>query len=190
MLNKVIFNMANIAIKWFYIAWEKGYTWKKDILPQLEKSNMTEQELVRVVYVVRTKGQFSIEYAKGSSPVLYIGEGNFKNRINSHRKRWLSELIDLVGDFPIEIAVSIPRARNNTYVYRDVEADLIWEFYHIYGMVPFFNGQKEYSKKYHEYKEYYEFIKPLQIGKGKRIPWTIKPSPSNKHYERYHKANE
>lgn len=175
-------------MKWSYVAWEKGHTWKKDILPQLEKAKIKEEELKRAVYVIRTKGKFLIDYPKDSSPTLYIGEGNFKDRLSKHRKNWLGGLVDLVGNFPIEIAVSIPRARNNTYVYRDVEADLICEFDYLYGMVPFFNRQKEYPKKYHEYNQYYEFIKPLQTGRGRRIPWTIKPLPSNEHYECYHKG--
>lgn len=177
-------------MKWAYITWKMNQTWKKDILPQLEKQGITEDQLDRAVYVIRTNGNFAIDYQVKPSPTLYIGEGNFKGRIGSHRRNWLNSLISLVGDFPIEIAVSIPRAKNNTYVYKDVEADLLWEFKFIYGNAPFFNKQNEYPLKEHEYINYDEFIKPLQIGRGKRIPWVIRPLKSNKFYKTFHQANE
>jgi hypothetical protein len=181
--------MASITMKWYYINWELGYTWNKDIIPQLENHNINNQLLDRAVYVIRTKNKFAIDYPLKPSPTLYIGEGNFKNRINSHKKRWLSDLIALVGDFPIEIAISIPRAKNNAYLYKDVEADLILEFKSLHGMVPFFNKQNEFSKRQHEYINYDEFKKPLEIGKGKKIPWALRPLKSNKNFETFHKAN-
>lgn len=182
--------MAKIRMKWFYINWEVGYTWKRDIVPQLEAYKIKEDQLNRAVYVIRTKNKFAIDYPIKPSPALYIGEGNFKSRISSHKKRWLGELITLVGEFPIEIAISIPRAKNNTYVYKDVEADLLWEFKAIHGMAPFFNKQNEFSKKEHEYINYEEYKKPLEIGKGRKIPWALRPLRSNKHYDTFLKASD
>ena len=181
--------MANIKIEWKYIEWDIDSNWREDIIPQLNELKLTEEQLERAVYVIRCAGKFAIEYPYKSSMALYIGEGNFKQRIIQH-KNWLKDIRDVFGDFPFEIALAIPRAKNNTYVYKDVEADLLYEFKEIHGAAPFLNKQMEYSKIEHYYDSYEEFIKPLQIGRGKKIPWAIKPMPSNKHWHNYWKTSD
>jgi hypothetical protein len=109
----------------------------------LNAHGIKEGDLTRAVYIIRTCGNFAIDYPKKPSPTLYIGEGNFKQRLMQH-KNWLSELRELVGSFPFEIALDIPRARNNVYLYKDMEADLLHEFKSIYGLAPFLNKQMEY----------------------------------------------
>ncbi|WP_167630999.1 hypothetical protein [Mariprofundus ferrooxydans] len=179
--------MATIKVKWMYIDLCSSDTWKKTILPKIEAHGLTEDKLKRAVYVIRTNGNFAIDYPYKPSPTLYIGEGNFRNRIGNHRA-WLKELTDLVGEFPIEVALAIPRARNNQFVYRDMEADLLHQFKSMYGMAPFLNQQMEYPKGEHEYEPWIEFVRPLQIGKGVRIPWALSPLPSNPQYDNYWKT--
>jgi len=179
--------MANIKIKWNYIEWNIGYKWEADIMPQLLAHRLTEEMLERAVYVIRCAGNFAVDYPKKPSMALYIGEGNFKERIVQH-KNWLSDIREIVGDFPFQIALAIPRAKNNQYVYKDVEADLLHEFKSIHGVAPFLNEQMEYPKINHTYESYSELIKPLQIGQGKKIPWAIKPLPANQHWDNYWKT--
>lgn len=179
--------MANIKFEWNYIDWDIDYNWNDNIVPQLEYLGLTELQLERAVYVIRCAGKFAIDYPNKPSMVLYIGEGNFKNRIMQH-KNWLKDVRDVVGDFPFEIALAIPRARNNTFVYRDVEADLLYAFKLIHGVAPFLNKQMEYPKIEHTYDSNEIFIEPLQIGRGKKIPWAIRPLPSNKHWDNYWKT--
>jgi hypothetical protein len=179
--------MACIKIDWQYIEWNIGYTWAADISPQLSALGLTEEVLKRAVYIIRCAGNFAIDYPLKPSMTLYIGEGNFKQRIVQH-KTWLSDIREVVGAFPFEIALAIPRAKNNQYVYKDVEADLLHEFKRIHGVAPFFNKQMEYHHREHTYDSYSEFIKPLQIGQGKKIPWAIKPLSSNKHWNNYWKT--
>jgi len=179
--------MAIIKVKWKYIDLCSDDTWVKDILPKLEAHGLSEDDLTRAVYVIRTNGHFAIDYPIKPSPTLYIGEGNFKIRISSH-KSWLKELTDLVGEFPIEVALAIPRARNNVLMYKDMEADLLHQFKFMHGLAPFLNKQMEYPRCEHEYDPYSEFVKPLQIGKGNRIPWALSPLPSNPHYDNYWKT--
>jgi hypothetical protein len=162
---------------------------KPDPYDDPKKHKITEEQLERAVYVIRTCGKFAIDYPNKPSPTLYIGEGNFKQRLMQH-KNWLKELRELVGDFPFEIALEIPRARNNAYLYKDMEADLLHEFKEIYGLAPFLNKQMEYHDGDHDYEPYEEFIRPLQIGRGKRIPWAISPLPSNGHYDNYWKTED
>ena len=94
-----------------------------------------------------------------------------------------------MGDFPFEIALAIPRARNNRYVYKDVEADLLHEFKYIHGAAPFLNKQMEYPALEHTYEPYKEFIRPLTIGQGRKIPWALRPLPSNKQYDNFLKTS-
>jgi len=180
--------MAVIKVEWMYIEWGVGYTWAKNVIPQLQEYSLTEEQLERAVYVIRTTGNFAVDYPAKPSPTLYIGEGNFKDRIMQH-KNWLRELSDTVGEFPIEIALAIPRARNNWFVYQDMEAELIQTFKRIYGAAPFLNKQMEFPKIEHKYEPYKEFIRPLQM-RGKKIPWALKPLPSNSQYENFWKTAE
>jgi hypothetical protein len=134
--------MAKVQISWQRFKWPVGCNWKS-FQQQLEQAKVTEKELARSVYVIRGNGLFTISYMKGSSPTLYIGEGNFKQRIAQHKK-WFEPLIKLVGgEFPLSIYVSTPRVRNNKIIYRDMEAALIEEIISIYGCLPFRNKQKE-----------------------------------------------
>ena len=181
--------MATVNVEWMYIEWDVGYTWAKNIIPQLNDHGVTEEQLERAVYVIRTAGNFAIDYPTKPSPTLYIGEGNFKQRIMQH-KNWLKELRNIVGEFPFEIALAIPRARNNWYVYQDTEADLLHVFKSIYGAAPFLNKQMEFPNCEHTYEPYKEFIRPLQIGRGKRIPWALRPLPSNSQYDNFWKTAE
>ena len=181
--------MATINVKWMYIKWDVGYTWEKNIVTQLKEHGLSDELLERAVYVIRTAGNFAIDYPRKPSPTLYIGEGNFKQRIVQH-KNWLKELRDIVGEFPFEIALAIPRAPNNWYVYKDMEAELLHAFKGLHGVAPFLNKQMEYPNREHTYEPYDEFIRPLQIGKGKRIPWVLRPLPSNIHYDNFWKTTE
>lgn len=181
--------MATIKVKWHYINWDTGNKWQKDIVPKLKTQGIALDQLDRAVYIIRTTGKFAIDYLKKYSPVLYIGEGDLKQRLTQH-KNWLKELSDLVGDFPIEIVIAIPRARNNSNIYKDMEADLLHKFKEIHGLAPFMNKQMEYHGHCHNYEPKNEFTKPLQVGHGKRIPWAISPLPSNKHYSDYWKTED
>ncbi len=69
---------------------------------------MDEPSLERAVYVMRLNPAFAIKYLRGISPVIYIGEGNFKNRIISH-KGWVSDLPEVIDSFSLTIGLSIPR---------------------------------------------------------------------------------
>ena len=48
-------------IEWCWIEWNYGFTWKKDILPQLAKYAIKEIDLNRCTYIIRANGLFAIE---------------------------------------------------------------------------------------------------------------------------------
>lgn len=177
----------DVKISWNWLEWNEGYKWKKDIIPQLNDYGIPEHELNRCVYVVRSNSSFTIRYPKKNSPTLYIGQGNFKDRLTQHRN-WLKELIELVGEFPFLIAVCIPRVRNNTSAYRDLEAALIIEFKSEYGYLPLMNKRMQNRLCDYKYVPEQEFRSVLLIGKGVRYDWALEPMPSNRFYDAYYKT--
>lgn len=176
--------MTNVKIEWNWLDWHPHYRWSDDIEPQLMDANLTEDRLSRCVYVIRANGLFAIKYPNGISPTLYIGEGNFKNRIIQH-KNWLEPIVDLVGDFSFQIGVCLPRVRNNRSAYKDFEAALLIEFRKIYGSAPLRNRQMERRRNDYNYEPKAKIREAIMIGKGGRYHWALEPMPSSSIYDDY-----
>jgi hypothetical protein len=132
------------------------------------------------VYVIRLKRPFSIFYGEDThSPVIYIGKGDFKTRITSHLKNWISPLFRDVGALGFEFYVCIPLKKwSREVMSHDVEADLIWFFEEYYQKIPLKNRRREHSKKWHEYNQK-EIRKAIGIGKGPGFHWALSPIGSN-----------
>ncbi|MFC2006939.1 hypothetical protein ACFLUQ_02115 [Chloroflexota bacterium] len=177
-----------VNVNWTWIKWNIGNKWRRDILPQLNYYQIPEYQLERCVYVVRANGDFTIKYPLGSSPTLYIGQGNFKSRLEQH-KNWLKPLCELTKDFPFLIGLSFPRVRNNEKVYCDLEAFLIQEFKSIYGLAPLKNKkmQKRLNPNY-IYIPKNDVRGAIMTGSGNRYSWALEPLPSNEFYYDYYKA--
>ena len=176
-----------VRISWNWIDWEPGFTWAKDIWPQLDESGVGEEAVERCVYVIRTNGLFAIQYPAGISPTLYIGEGNLKSRFDNHRK-WLQPIRDLVGDFSFQVGVCIPRVKNNYTAYQDFEAALLQEFRSIYGCAPLKNAQMENRSRDYSYEPVEEVRSAIMIGKGMRYEWALKPMKSSALFDSYWKT--
>lgn len=181
--------VTQVAIEWSWLDWEPGYTWASNIVPQLVELGLTEEQLARCVYVIRANGLFAIQYPNGISPTLYIGEGNFKNRIVQHRN-WLGELTDLVRDFSFQIGLCIPRVRNSYYAYQDFEAFLLQEFRSIYGCAPLKNSQMESRRAGYEYVPRDQVRSAIMVGRGVRYHWAVAPMKSSPYHEQYWKTYE
>ncbi len=180
--------MTDVNISWKWLKWSPGDTWAKNIAPQLLELNIEENQLNRCVYVIRANGLFAIQYPNGISPTLYIGEGNFKNRIIQH-KNWLEPLIELVGEFDFLIGLCVPRVRNSSYAYQDFEAALLIEFKEIYGCAPLKNKQMENRRAGYEYAPREEIRSAIMIGKGVRYHWAIQPMQSSPYHNCYWKTH-
>jgi hypothetical protein len=179
---------SEVEIVWKWIDWEPSYKWADEISAQLTELGLTEKALNRCVYVIRAAGSFAIRYPTGISPTLYIGEGNFKNRINQHKK-WLEPLIELVGEFKFTIGVCIPRLRNSLYAYQDFEAYLLLEFKTEYGCAPLKNAQMERRRNNYVYYPADEIRKGIMIGKGSRFKWSLEPMKSSAYHDIYWKTH-
>lgn len=176
-----------VNVSWTWLDWQPHCTWSEHIVPQLVDAGIPIWMLDRCVYVIRTDGVFAIEYPYKPSPVIYIGEGNFQQRLGKH-KYWLGDLEELVRDYSFRIGVAIPRVRNNVEAYKDYEAALIQRFRDIHGSAPMANSHMEYRRSDYVYSE--EVMREaLLIGKGVRFKWAIKPMPSAALHEAYYKTH-
>lgn len=179
--------MVKVEIGWNWIEWNNGDTWAKNVFPRLCELGMSEEMLERCVYIIRVNGIFAVDYPKGVSSTIYVGQGNFKNRMTQH-KNWLSGLSQLVKEFSFKIGVCIPRVRNSYYAYQDLEAVVIQEFKDIYGCAPLKNGKLESSFCDYEYVPQGVIRRAIMGGHGKRPSWAIRPTRHNEFYDRYYKT--
>lgn len=180
-----------IRITWTWFDWKPGYKWSEDILPQLEAANLNEEQLKNCVYVIRVNGLFAIRYPKGTSPTLYIGCGNFRDRLKSHDNNWLCSLTELVGEnFFFKVGVCIPGIEKNVIADRDFEAAMLIEFKNIYGCAPLNNSQMQKRLSDYEYSPDDAIKSAIMIGKGVRYLWDISPMKSNALYNSYWKTHD
>jgi hypothetical protein len=169
--------MATLSLAWRYIPLSLADT-PAVIWQHLAQAGVDTAALGRSVYVIRLNEPFAIDYPRGVSPVLYIGEGDFVARVSAHRRTWLQHLPELVETCGLQVAVATPRVRNNTQAYRHVEALLIDEFAAEFGTAPLNNKQYEHSPTAHEVVRA-ELREPLLRGKGSRYTWALRPLQAN-----------
>jgi hypothetical protein len=133
------------------------------------------------LYVVRLRGPVAVAYGERFSPVLYIGEGNAKNRLQGHAS-WLARLLLSVPNLEIELNIAEVKRQNNTDLCEYVEADMIFWFWQDYGYLPWFNQQRERSKEaYHAYSPETEkkLCALISVGSGNSFIWAIRPTHNN-----------
>lgn len=179
--------MATISAEWQWFDLHVEDT-PATILRKLDTSGITTKDLKHAVYIIKIFGFFAIQYEKGVSPVIYIGEGKLKQRMSSHLK-WLENITELVDDATFKVGICIPKKNNGHYANQDFEAVLLHKFKELYGSAPMKNRQMEYPSADHEIKSYQTAVRaPLMIGKGVKYYWAIKPLKANEHYDSYHRA--
>lgn len=176
---------TEVQISWTWIEIEPtdGATQIRD---KLISKRIKLEHLSKVVYVIRSSNGFCIDYPLKHSPVLYIGEGRFLQRIRSHF-RWIDTLIALPGQMPIEVAICTPRVRNNGFAHREFEAYLLGRFFDLYGSLPLRNKNHENTKYAHVY-ERAAVTTVFGPGQGKRYKWAIRPLKSNPFFKSNRKA--
>ena len=172
--------MVHVALAWKRIDWLPDETWKKQTLPKLAAEGLNPKDLKRSVYVIRLNGNFCIDYPKGTSPALYIGEGNFYQRITSHRK-WVTELKELVGDFSFQVCLAIPRVQNNNDAYLDAEAEILDRFRQKFGTAPLWNKQFEKRRTHYEYA-CRSIDQAICKRSGAKYEWALRPMKSSPFY--------
>lgn len=180
--------LVHIPLGWSRIEWQPGYTWIKNTKPNLISAGVDPNQLDRCVYVIRLNGDYAIAYPGGETPVVYIGEGNFSSRINSHRK-WVSGLQDLVGEFTFQVCIAFPRVRNNEYAYQDCEAALLDRFKKKFKSAPLWNKQFEKRRSKHYLYNERQMDESLCKRSGAKYKWALRPMPSSEFYRDYERTH-
>jgi len=179
--------MVNVPLNWHRIDWMPNETWKKNILPRLQKFGLSSAELKKSVYVIRLNGEFCIQYPGGTSPTIYIGEGRFGQRISSHRA-WVKELKELVGNFAFQVCIAVPRVKNNTDAYLDCEAALLQRFGELFGSAPLWNKQFESRRNDYIYNDR-QVRQAICKRSGSKYKWAIAPMKSSVFFKDFHRTH-
>lgn len=144
----------------------------------------------RSVYVIRFFDTYVVQYAKKHSPVLYIGKGNLRQRLESHINSWLSEISEELKYYNFELLVSVPKRRNCNDFYECVEGILLEQFLRIYNQLPIRNRRAEYKHKKHNLRDIdtNSINYALNIHKAtQKYKWSIKPITKSNLYETYNR---
>lgn len=179
---------VQVDLAWTCVKWLPTETWGRVLQPRLVNAGAEAKELNKSVYAIRLAGDFTIKYPVGDSPTVYIGEGSFGSRIQSHMA-WASKLQDLVGKFAFEVCVATPRIKNQPKTYLDCEAVILRRFGERFGSAPLWNKQFERRRfPHHEYS-----LKKVDYVLGKRsgakYQWALQPLQSSPFYYSYHKTH-
>ncbi|MBP2315472.1 hypothetical protein [Azospirillum soli] len=184
--------MALLSVRWLRLPRDPQACFNIDTRPidilreATGEHGVSRADLARSVYTIRLTGPVVIAYPTGSSPLIYVGEGNLHGRMSSHVRTWIRDLAQTQADFGWSAHICLPRVRNNAAAYQDVEALLLQEFSARYGALPLANRQLEYVYGTHQIEDEEHFYSVLGIGRGRRPKWAIAPCRSHPLHERFH----
>ena len=163
--------MARIRAQWRRLEPVVASSKNEAVREWLEDLDGSEVE--RGTYVIRLARPFTISYPSARSPVLYIGEGSTRKRLEQHLTSWISKLGQMIPQAKIDARICQPRVQRNENAYREVEADLLSVFCERYGALPLFNRNKEYFGTPNSYSQ--SFLSVLNPGKGKGFESALEP---------------
>ena len=179
--------MAKVSLDWYWNRFSVDDDLKtimQRTTENIARGCYKPESLARSVYVIRLAGPFLISYPKGPSPVIYIGKGQFRNRISAHRT-WIRDFFDHLKHAQFEIRYCIPRVKNNLGIEKEVEAYLIHRFIERYGMLPINNKVLSNTNVYHQFIPANSLDKAISIGSGNKPHWEVCPLRSNPWFKKY-----
>jgi hypothetical protein len=175
--------MVAVALDWHKLDWMPDDTWAKKTRPKVTAAGIDPKDLARSVYVIRLNGDYCVDYPSGESPALYVGEGNFSQRINAHRA-WVTELKDLVGNFSFQVCIAVPRVRNNEDAYLDTEAAILQRFGKLFGSAPLWNKQFENRRNNYDYN-LRQVDQAICKRSGAKYKWAFRPMKSSPFHQNF-----
>jgi len=105
-----------------------------------EYEDETEDPLDEVssgVYVIRLEQNFTVQYPKGNSPIIYIGRGQVDGRIKDHFKQKLFPLMESLSGVHFDFWIANPkrggRGRTAEDYHKQLEYELLEEFGQRFG---------------------------------------------------------
>lgn len=181
--------MAKVSLAWYsnrFSVDDDLKTIMQSVIAEIAEDRYKPESLARSVYVIRLAGPFLISYPNGPSPVIYIGKGQFRNRISAHRT-WIRDFFDHLKHAHFEIKYCIPRVRNNLGIEKEVEAYLIHRFIERYGMLPINNKVLSNTNVHHQFTGVNALDRAISIGSGNKPHWEVCPLRSNPWFKKYSK---
>ncbi len=181
--TKHLQTMSKIELRWYSFKLVPSDT-ASEVTRKLVRNGVDLLDVPNSVYVIRLSSMFLIQYSKdGHSPVIYIGEGRLRARLNSHRT-WLHKLQLLLPQAAFEVKVCFPQDSLKNPINKEYESNLLQFFIKKYGQLPLRNrkqkmndGDINFSKTGRQ-----QILGP---GTGKRYTWAIKPLLSKIPFSKY-----
>lgn len=172
-----------IELEWYSITLKPSDT-VREITRKLVNKDIDLMNAPNAVYVIRLASTFLIQYSKDrSSPVLYIGEGRLRARLNTHRK-WLHKMQLLLPQAKFEVKFCFPRGINKKPLNKEYESELLQHFNDYYGQLPLRNRKQQLNNGGFDFSK----IGRRQVlgpGTGKKYTWTIKPITKKVPFTKY-----
>lgn len=145
------------------------------------ESGQNTQPLSQVrqgIYAITLGDNLSIDYNGNPSKVLYIGRGHIRSRIYNHLKLWVRYLSDSLQDISLEVWMAEVKVRGVLDAYKEVESDLLSNYYDSYGVYPLQNNKSgDRHDKSHEYD--CDWRAPLKKPTNIQHGWSIRPLSQN-----------
>ena len=115
------------------------------------------------VYIIEAQDKFKFPYPKGSSSILYIGmsTSSLRQRLKRHRlhlmelentngehgmadnEEWVSQRYQYMYYHGAKVYYYSRKGKQDA---KDLEAEILWQFYSKYRALPVGNGAKSYAK--------------------------------------------
>lgn len=178
--------MVSVSLVWHRLNWHLEHS-PAALVDQLYACRVSREDLLRSVYVIRLNGNFCIQYPKGTSPTVYVGEGDFPERMKKHAE-WLKGLSDELMGHSFQVCVALPRVNNNENAYMDTEAVLIERFIQLFGIAPLWNKQKEARKFDHHQYDPRQTDEALCMRSGSKYKWAVMPLKSSLFFSSFPKG--
>ena len=130
------------------------------------------------VYAITLGDNLAIDYNGNPSKLLYIGRGHIRSRIFNHFKLWVRYLSDSLQDISLDVWMAEIKVKGSANAFKEVETDLLWDFYDRYGTYPLQNKKSGDShEKEHEYD--CDWKAPLKNPTNIQYGWSIRPLKQN-----------
>jgi len=135
-------------------------------------------EVKQGVYVITLADNLSIDYDGKPSKVLYIGRGKIRERLAAHFTHWIRHITESLQDISFDVWLTEIKTSGSKEAFKDVEADLLADFYEKFGSHPLQNS-KSGDSHMRDHKYCSNWNKPLKNTSGINKGWSIKPLKNN-----------
>jgi hypothetical protein len=148
----------------------------KSIKQRFHDQNIDISSVKSGVYVISLSAPLSIKYSRGSSQIIYIGQGNLMGRIKTHFNKSLFRFMRSVAGANFDFHFAWPKRQNAADYYKHVEWMMLDEFKDKFGGIsekrpyPILNKNAGSYKNIKESSHWWK--KPLK-NSGKRPLWTL-----------------